>query len=140
MQNWCKSWQCTAIRNPVVKSQDTFLDLVNLTNYIECSRNQPVFHHYFHSQNEIDNTQKHFLMTIVTADFWCRLLSAAFWKIITALRSHMSFYYLNLNSWQNSSWDWLTVSYCSRSLSNNLKVVYSCLVSKIGKKMNLGSK
>ena len=30
-----------------------------------------------------------------------RLLSAAFWKIITALKSHMTCYNLNLNSWQN---------------------------------------
>ena len=29
------------------------------------------------------------------------LLSAAFWKIITALKSHMTFYNLKLNSWQN---------------------------------------
>ena len=29
------------------------------------------------------------------------LLSAAFWKIIRALKSHMTCYNLNLNSWQN---------------------------------------
>ena len=32
---------------------------------------------------------------------WHRLLSVAFWKIITALKSHMTCYNLNLNSWQN---------------------------------------
>ena len=32
---------------------------------------------------------------------WPGLLSAAFWKIITALKSHMTCYNLNLNSLQN---------------------------------------
>ena len=35
------------------------------------------------------------------AEYWSWLLSAAFWKIIRALKSHMTCYNLNLNSWQN---------------------------------------
>ena len=54
---------------------------------------------------------------------WQWLLSAAFWKIIAALKSHMTCYNLNLNSWQNYSWKCLTVPYiyCIKSLSNKFE-------------------
>ena len=56
-----------------------------------------------------------------------RLLWAAFWKIITALKSNMTCYNLNLNAWKNYSWDCLTVPYCIRSLSNNFETCsYLC--------------
>ena len=44
-----------------------------------------------------------------------------------SLKSQMSFYDLNIYSWQNWTWDCLSVDYCIRSLRNILKLVYSCL-------------
>ena len=69
-----------------------------------------------------------------------RLLSSAFWKIITALKRHMTCYNLNLNSWQNESWDCLTVPFSIRSLSNNFETFLRLFTSFWDwQKMNLGS-
>ena len=73
--------------------------------------------------------------------FWCRLrkinslksknsancktdngcFQLLFEKIITALKSHLTCYDLNLNSQQNQSWGCLTVSYCIKRILNNFK-------------------
>ena len=65
---------------------------------------------YFVCIQHTDYTKEMKIRIFVTSS---RLCSAAFWKNITGLKSHMTGYDFNINSWQNQSWDCLTVPYCT---------------------------
>ena len=59
--------------------------------------------------------------TFVTSS---RLRSAAFWKNITGLKSHMNGYDFNFNSWQNQSWDCLTIPYSMVPIKRSVFLLY----------------
>ena len=91
--------QCTAVYagNIIIKSESLLDLLCLLGNYktLYC-----IYIRFFNTfwSNSIESKSSFYYSTI------CLLLvhsMAAFWKIITALNSHMTFYNFNLNSWQN---------------------------------------
>ena len=84
-------------------------DLEWIDNFFCCSKNAVKaswFANQFHDHTKNQAMRKWIFFSKLISKkielgFLLRLRSAAFWKIITALKSHMTCYNLNLNSQQN---------------------------------------